>query len=943
MVSTAASQAPDNALGKRRRSESLEPGDSDGDGCKSLVREHTVDENDSSNDSDSEIDASEGDSAVEDGLFIGEDEISDAIDTFSESEADPDAIYNQGQEPYPQLPAFDPAFSDTEIGLTGIVERIVDIVDRNPCKSSYVKNFRAKAEELRTIPRPQPMRIALLGDTGAGKSSLLNSVVDVPDIAKAISSGESCTATAMEYCAAIEGQDQNFAAEITYWDEDAAKILIREHVTFYRQNTEVQTDWDDDIRQLYRRRADTAVKTLHALFCDKEEMRTRDNVDGFLKKSVADSGKAARHLFKWCKELYQRMNLNATRTMRQEASSRRAFREAIDPLLQATSSPSEPNLWPLVMFVRIGIRRSRILQYASITDLPGISDTNAVKVNVANAYIRQCDGLWIVAPISRAVNSTTVDSLYAKYAERFQDSIAIICTRSEDEINPKLAEHYESEGCTTAEYKKAASKCRDIRHRLGNKRRGLQMRQRAAPTQKRKKDIRENEKAIEKLQKQKAKAEQDMLCALVHVRNKFVATGIEQELRSHLPQGKKPKVFCVSNAHYSSCKGVADNATAFQLSAQQTGIPGLREYILELAAPSLFTALEDHLKHHFLVFLKGIQLWVIRKNVQGAEALLDLVKQPQKSLPARFEMYRKECHDIVVGKLLTHSTGKIKEFGTEAGVKWTEKIHRFHWGTLKAFVRNSGCHSTSACPRASWNMDFWGKAPSSLVSGWKQVRDLQSTAITKQINAIVDEMSVMEGALKSEPAVTNLEMDRFYEMLAGHVTGIKNAHRDHQAKLRVQLENIKIDTSRSESPTHFFVAAMQPVYGKLKADGGTGYVKRQERAMFDYVTQRGEASPFQLAFGAIASAVEDQAKELGEKLESQILTILVETWDLFNGMIDPDEQDPDERPLREELRAFLEHSIPRFVAFGNGLRELKHEKKASVKAEEVEEKQGDAE
>ncbi|PIB00158.1 hypothetical protein CB0940_02595 [Cercospora beticola] len=936
MASVAASPSPYDALGKRKRSQSVESCGTDDDKSGSPLPEG-ANKHDSNSDTDSEQEASEGDNADDENLFVDDNEHFDENDMSLEDELDPDAIYCEAKEAYPKLPAYDPVFSEIENGLTGIVEHIIDLVGRFPCKSTYVKNFRAKAEELRAVPRPQPMRIALLGDTGAGKSSLLNSIVDVPNIAKAISSGESCTATAMEYCSSIDGQREDFAAEITYYDEETAKALLREHLAHYRHNAEVQADWDDDTRQLYKRRADTAVKTLHALFCDKEEMSSLQSAEEMLGQSIADSGKVARKLQKWCKELFVQMDLNTMRTVRRETSSARAFREAVDPLLQATSCPTQPNLWPLVMFVRVGIRRSRVLKYASIADLPGISDTNAVKVNAANAYIRQCDGLWIVAPIGRAVNSTTVDSLYAKYGERFQDNIAIICTRAEDEINSNLAEHFENEKRTTAAYDKSAQKCRDLQSQLSKAKRGLQGRERGAPTKERKQKIRAVQKAIKNIEKQKDKADQDRLCNLVEVRNRFVSSGLERELKGHLPQGKKPTIFCVSNAHYSSFKGVAETATKFQLSAKQTGIPALRKHVLALAAPALLTALEDYVQHHFLVFLKGVQLWVIRKNVQGAEALLDLVRQPQKSLPTRFNVYRKECHDLVAGKLLTQSTDKIEGFVSEAGTKWTEKIHRFHWSTLRAFIRNSGSHSTSTCPRTSWNMEFWGKAPFSLITGWNNIKKLQSKAITKQVDSIVEELSSMEPALRSQPAVTNLEMDSFYELLKGHIAGVKNARRDHQAVFGKELENIRMDASGSESPTHHFVIAMQPVYTQLKADKGNGYVKRQEKVMYDYLTQKGEACPFDVAFEAIASAIESQMEQLSEQLEKQISTILEEIWAHFDGMIDPDEQDPGEQPLRDELRGFLEQAVPAFEAFREGLSRINQKKKTSVKTEEVDE------
>lgn len=124
---------------------------------------------------------------------------------------------------------------------------------------------------------------------------------------------------------------------------------------------------------------------------------------------------------------------------------------------------------------------------------------------------------------------------------------------------------------------------------------------------------------------------------------------------------------------------------------------------------------------------------------------------------------------------------------------------------------------------------------------------------------------------------------------------------------------------------------------------GNGYVKRQEKVMYDFLMQKSEASPFDIAFGAIASAIESQTEHLGEELEKQISKILEEIWAHLDGMIDPDEQDPDEQPLREELRVFTEQALPTFEAFREGLSKISQKKKTSVKTEDVDEEQSEIE
>jgi len=58
--------------------------------------------------------------------------------------------------------------------------------------------------------------------------------------------------------------------------------------------------------------------------------------------------------------------------------------------------------WPLIKVVRIYTKASALSTGAIIVDLPGVHDSNAARAAVAAGYLKQCTGLWIVAPISRA-------------------------------------------------------------------------------------------------------------------------------------------------------------------------------------------------------------------------------------------------------------------------------------------------------------------------------------------------------------------------------------------------------------------------------------------------------------------------------------------------------------------------------------------------------------
>lgn len=75
---------------------------------------------------------------------------------------------------------------------------------------------------------------------------------------------------------------------------------------------------------------------------------------------------------------------------------------------------------------------------AVIVDLPGVHDSNAARAAVAQGYMKQCTGLWIVAPINRAVDDKAAKNLLGdsfkrqlKYDGGFSN-VTFICSKTDD-------------------------------------------------------------------------------------------------------------------------------------------------------------------------------------------------------------------------------------------------------------------------------------------------------------------------------------------------------------------------------------------------------------------------------------------------------------------------------------------------------------------------------
>lgn len=66
-----------------------------------------------------------------------------------------------------------------------------------------------------------------------------------------------------------------------------------------------------------------------------------------------------------------------------------------------------PALWPLIRQVNVRCNSQALKTGAVLVDLPGVADANAARNGIAKDYMKKCNCIWILAPITRAVDDKT--------------------------------------------------------------------------------------------------------------------------------------------------------------------------------------------------------------------------------------------------------------------------------------------------------------------------------------------------------------------------------------------------------------------------------------------------------------------------------------------------------------------------------------------------------
>ncbi|KAI0964750.1 hypothetical protein F4678DRAFT_486458 [Xylaria arbuscula] len=316
-------------------------------------------------------------------------------------------------------------------GATDLLDQLQDTL--STYKSPETEQWINAIVGLRERTAPSRTVVGVVGNTGAGKSSVINALLDEERLLPT-NCLRACTAS---------------PTEISYNYSNDPRALYQAHVEFIspqewlRELQVLYTDLLDGNGQISREAtnsdsdAGVAYAKVKAVYphMTKEMLATAEPEDLVNKPAVRTILGTTKTLTKQtAKELYE--------GLQRFVDSKEKSTDAIG---KKGKLDTRMEYWPLIRVVQIFTKAKALCTGAVIVDLPGVQDSNAARAAVAANYMKACTGLWIVAPITRAVDDKTAKSLLGDSFKRqlkydgTYSAVSFICSKTDDISNMEAA------------------------------------------------------------------------------------------------------------------------------------------------------------------------------------------------------------------------------------------------------------------------------------------------------------------------------------------------------------------------------------------------------------------------------------------------------------------------------------------------------------------------
>uniref|UniRef100_A0A8H7K460 G domain-containing protein n=2 Tax=Clonostachys TaxID=110564 RepID=A0A8H7K460_BIOOC len=718
--------------------------------------------------------------------------------------------YDVLQEGMPDCKFYSPEVREsiqTGFEIARIAEEATEALGSTLPLDDSAKRILGQIKDVRSLQGIEARHVAILGDSGEGKSSLINSLLHYPGIAQTGDIGSACTSVVTEYRQKRPEDTAPITIEAEYLSSTGIEEHISELLWSYRQLylpiLESASLSPKDYTRI-QRESEQAWSALQTAFGDRRQLSKSylQNQDEGAYESIKTQ------LCKWADEIQWPAGADSG-VWKSTAST-------ADECCDKTRIFMQDRYWPFTKIIRVYIDSQVLKTGMILADLPGLQDTNLARVRATQKYLLQCDNIFIVSKIARAITNQSVkSSLYHVLSQHmpmeWEQSggkhlrVAVVCTMSED-INLNTAR---TEFCGPGK-------------RLSNDEvsqlEGEVASAKIAGDRPRKKEAKERLKFV-----------------FVKARNAHVKEGLQRAYSSELdvPQGQL-NVFCVSNTTYE--KYSRKGKTEF---VQDSGIPAVRQFCHSITADAQLRHARQVLQCELAGRLNSLILWAssLHSHVaiqadQSYEPIEQALLRIAFNLPSRVSEMGK--------KFLECFQEQLTSFLDQRGLNWESAAkskaavwERWHWTQYNAWCVHFGLHATANLDRVDWNAEIIWKMRLELEYPWELVIDEISVIFASLRDDWIDDLRSLTDSIKE-----CMRPEQVLLLVGEIELAISSLKYKLELVERTFIRDIEIIRRRASdsSASSYVVNEMTPAYRLANSQMGTGMAARQKAAVRGHIT-----------------------------------------------------------------------------------------------------------
>ncbi|KAM4064519.1 dynamin family protein [Hirsutella rhossiliensis] len=314
-------------------------------------------------------------------------------------ESQPEVLYAQGERVTKKESAVQKAIASL-LALANLVGKIP-----NPSSGLDLPTWKFLVDAVAQDSDAFKFLVGVAGDTGIGKSSLLNALVsETADIAPSSQNG-ACTAAVC--CFSHPGSGS--ASPLTY----TARVYLKSKDTVDQELNAFFQEYNE-----FEERVQLAGGEDSITYGEREKLNDQINIirgwSGLSKQQLEEFGlnHQVSEITSSCtnkEQLFELKDHQRGKVVQLADKDSRKFLHAIKPYVgNAGRTPGLINIrWPLVEKVEIFVEADLLRGGIALVDLPGEMDALDARSQVARRYYNKLDSLMVVTPGDRAIDNKT--------------------------------------------------------------------------------------------------------------------------------------------------------------------------------------------------------------------------------------------------------------------------------------------------------------------------------------------------------------------------------------------------------------------------------------------------------------------------------------------------------------------------------------------------------